>query len=172
MPTTFERYVAAVLTPKAQKHEKPSVLLVTCMDYRYAHRIVDVMDRWGLRGKYDMFVIAGAAAGSNQMDAWRESLVSHIRTARCIGHPLDRIVVLEHRDCGAYRHFFKLQWECVKPPDEEAKHKEQVELFVADMKKEFAKEIPDLVIDALLLAREEDDELHIETTPSTADGRE
>ena len=163
MSISFERYVADTLAPNAKKHSKPSVLLLTCMDYRYAHRIVDIMDRWDLRGKYDMYVIAGASAGANEVPSWREALVTHIRTAITIQHPIERIVVLEHRDCGAYKHFFKLDWFCAKPPEEAAKHREQVEKFVCDMRKEFGDLIPNLKIDALLLTREEDDELHIET---------
>lgn len=69
---------------------------------------------------------------------------------------------MEHRDCGAYRYFFGLDWANVTPPDELSKHKEQVDAFVADMKAEFSAEIPDLTIDAFLLTRDEDDELHME----------
>lgn len=163
METTFERYVADRLAPALVGHTKPSVMLLTCMDYRYARRIIDVMDGMDLRQKYDVFVLAGAAAGSNQMSSWREAFVSHVRTARLVGHPINRIVVLEHRDCGAYRHFFQLEWKCVTPPAEFDKHKEQIDAFVSDMKREFAQDIPDLVIDAVLLTRDEDDELHMET---------
>lgn len=166
MQMSFERYVTETLAPSLEGHDKPSVLLLTCMDYRYAHRIVDVMDRMQLRQKYDMFVLAGASAGSNKMPCWREALVTHIRTAREIAHPIDRIVILEHRDCGAYKHFFKLFWDQVTPPQEEGKHKEQVEAFVFDMKKEFSEDIPNLRIDALLLTREQDDELRVETEKS------
>jgi carbonic anhydrase len=163
MQISFERYATDTLAPALLGQTKPTVLLLTCMDYRYARRIVDVMDRLDLRQKYDVFVLAGAAAGSNEVPSWREALVTHIRTARQIDHPIDRIVVLEHRDCGAYKHFFKLCWESVTPPEEEAKHKEQVSKFIADMKCEFATEIPQLTIDAILLTRDEDDDLHIET---------
>lgn len=61
----FDRYVAETLVPSLTQHDKPEVILLTCMDYRYAHRIVDVMDQRGMRLKYDMFVLAGAALGGN-----------------------------------------------------------------------------------------------------------
>ncbi|MCA9071180.1 MAG: hypothetical protein KDA84_19765 [Planctomycetaceae bacterium] len=159
MQMSFEKYASEKLAPSLAAHASPSVLLLTCMDYRYAHRIIQVMDNLGLRQKYDVFVLAGAAAGSNQITSWREALVTHIRTARQIGHPIEKLVVLEHRDCGAYKHFFQLYWDQVTPPVEEAKHQEQVDLFVKDMKSEFSGDIPNLQIEAILLTRDEDDEL-------------
>ena len=159
MKGSFEEYVATELAPKSAAHEKPSILLLTCMDYRYAHRITNVMDSMNLRRKYDMFVLAGAAAGANENRVWRRALVEHIRVARKIDHPIDRLIILEHRDCGAYKEFFGLKWDKVKPPVEEASHKEQVGLLIKDLKKEFAKEIPNLIIDSFLLARDEDDVL-------------
>lgn len=159
---SFERYVEETLLPTAAAHEKPSILLLTCMDYRYAHRIVDVMDRRGMRGRYDFFVLAGAAAGSNQNPAWRETFVSHIRTALSINHPIDRILVLEHRNCGAYLKFFQLDWKLVTPPVEAKRHQEEVAQFISDMKYEFRDDLPQLAVDAILLARDEDDELALD----------
>lgn len=165
----LERFIATKLAPELRGQDKPKVLLLTCMDYRYAHRIVDLMDREGLRRKYDIFVLAGAALGANAGEGnknkvpaeWREALVSHIRAARAIDHPIERVVILEHRDCGAYKHFLDLEWAKVKPPEEFDKHQEQVVKLDQYLKSEFAKEIPNLQVDAILLAREEDDEIPV-----------
>lgn len=159
MDISFEEFVATQLAPQLAKHAKPSVLLLTCIDYRYAHRIIDVMDGNGLRKKYDIFSLAGAAAGANQKKPWRDVLVEHIRIARKIEHPIDRIIILEHRDCGAYKEFFKLEWDKVTPPVELISHKDQVRKLYADLKEEFKKDIPNLKIDSFLLARDEDDAL-------------
>ena len=97
MKTNFEDYLTQ-LAPGLAAAEKATVFLLTCMDYRYAHRITDLMDSKGLRRKYDIFVLAGAAAGANEDEKWREVLVEHIKTARLVGHPIDRIMILEHRD--------------------------------------------------------------------------
>lgn len=165
METSFEQYVDTELAPNLAAEEKTSVLLLTCMDYRYAHRIIDVMDSKGLRRKYDIFILAGAAAGANQKTIWRQALVEHIRAARLpeIGHPINRLIIFEHRDCGAYRLFFELEWKDVTPPVEAASHDEQVRKLIADLKREFASDIPNLRIDAFLLTRDEDDELPIKT---------
>ena len=162
MEISFEEYVATHLAPSSSAHEKPRILLLTCIDYRYAHRIVEVMDRRKLRGKYDMFSLAGVAAGANRNKIWRQTLVEHIRVARKIKHPIDRLIVLEHRDCGAYKAFFGLEWSAVTPPVEAASHEKQVRRLIKDLKKEFKKEIPNLRIDSFLLARDEDDVLHVE----------
>ena len=162
MEMSFEHYVDTQLAPSLAAHEKPSVLLLTCIDYRYAHRIVDVMDSKNLRRKYDMFSLAGAAAGANQNKTWLKTLVEHIRVARSIGHPIDRLIIFEHRDCGAYTAFFNLEWAKVTPPVEAASHLKQVRKLITTLKKEFKKEPPTLRIDSFLLARDEDDVLIIE----------
>lgn len=169
MATDLERYISTKLAPALRGHDKPKVLLLTCMDYRYAHRIVDLMDREGLRRKYDIFILAGAALGGNAGEgnvhkvpaAWREALVTHIRAARAINHPIERILILEHRDCGAYKHFLELDWSKVKPQEEFDKHRDQVVKLDQFLKSEFAAEIPNLQVDSLLLAREEDDEIPV-----------
>jgi carbonic anhydrase len=158
MKTNFEDYLTQ-LAPSVAAAEKATVFLLTCMDYRYAHRIIDLMDSKGLRRKYDIFVLAGAAAGANEDEKWREVLVEHIKTARLVGHPIDRIMILEHRDCGAYREFFGLESADVKPPVEFEKHLEQVEILRIYLERVLEGEIPNLKIDAFLLPRDEDDRL-------------
>jgi hypothetical protein len=117
------------------------------------------MDSKGLRRKYDIFVLAGAAAGANEKEKWRDVLVDHIKTARLVGHPIDRIMILEHRDCGAYREFFGLEWADVTPPVEFEKHLEQVEILRIYLERVLHEEIPNLTIDSFLLPRDEDDRL-------------
>ena len=162
MDISFEQYIATQLAPNLAAQEKPSVLLLTCMDYRYAQRIIDIMNREDLLRKYDIFVLAGAAAGANENETWRQVLVEHIRAARRLDHMIDQIIILEHRDCGAYKLFFGLEWDQVTPPVEEACHNEQVNELARDLRREFSTEIPNLIIKSWLLARDEDDELHPE----------
>lgn len=163
MSIDFQRFVAEKLVPSVAAHDKPEIMLLTCMDYRYAHRIVDVMDQQGLRFKYDMFVLAGASLGGNAGEgnahtvpaSWQEALVSHIRAARAINHPIKKLVILEHRQCGAYNYFLGLDWAKVYPHQELDVHLAQVKKLAAYLKGIF----PDLEVDAILLTREEDDEL-------------
>ena len=164
MGIALERYIDEKLVPNLASHDKPEIMLLTCMDYRYAHRIVDVMDQRKLRLKYDMFVLAGASLGANAGEGttnkvpptWRETLITHIQAARTIGHPIKKLLILEHRQCGAYKHFLGLDWEKVLPGDELKVHLEQVKKFAASLKQS---PIFDIDVDSLLLAREEDDDL-------------
>ncbi|MEK6289501.1 MAG: hypothetical protein AABO57_27620 [Acidobacteriota bacterium] len=161
MEISFEEYLAQ-LAPNLAVQEKPSILLLTCMDYRFAHRIIDFMDnaKPSLRRKYDMFVLAGAAAGANKFVKWRQALVEHIQTARSILHPIDRLIILEHRDCGAYKAWLGLDWARVTPTDEWTSHRNQVTQLIPILKNE----IQNLTIDSFLLTRDEDDVLYIATT--------
>ena len=160
MENSFEKYLDE-LAPDLAAKEGPSILLLTCMDYRYAHRITNFMDNANpsLRRKYDMFVLAGTAAGANRNSQWRQTLVSHINTARDIGHPIDRLIILEHRDCGAYKAFLNIDWAKVTPHEEWASHRDQVMQLISTL----GTESPGLTIDAFLLARDEDDELYLQT---------
>jgi hypothetical protein len=127
------------------------------------------MDGMNLRRKYDIFSLAGAAGGANKFRNWRQVLVEHIRAARQkpIEHPIDRVIILEHRDCGAFKAFFGLDWSKVTPPVEEASHEEQARALSLDLKAEFAKDIPNLIVDSFLLARDEDDVLFVTEQPAT-----
>ena len=113
------------------------------------------MDRKGLYRKYDIFSLAGAAAGANEFENWRQTLVDHIITARAIGHPIDRLVILEHRDCGAYKKWFDFDWLNSTPSNENEIHGREVKK-IAD-----ALNGLELTIDSFLMAREEDDPLVI-----------
>lgn len=159
MKASFEQYVANELAPELATQEKPSILLLTCMDYRYAHRIVDVMDRMGLNRKYDMFVLAGAAGGATKRPEWRKVLVDHIETARSIDHPINRLIIFDHRDCGAYKAFFDVDWETITPPEEEAEHVKRVSQLISCLREE----VQNLSVEAWLLPRDEDDRLEVVT---------
>ena len=162
MQKNFEDYVTQ-LAPSLAKAEKPTWFLLMCMDYRYAHRVVDLMDSKGLRGKYDVFVLAGAAAGANKEADWLKAFVTHVKTARELKHPIERIMILEHRDCGAYKKFFGLDWANVKPPEELDEHLREVRLLTPVLKDALRDpDYPELEVDAFLLARDEDDPLQTE----------
>jgi len=161
MDKNFEDYLSK-LAPTVAASAKPTILLLQCIDWRYAHRIVDMMDRMGLRGKYDVFALAGAAGGANKVDEWRDALISHIETARKIEHHIDHIIILEHRDCGAYKFLFGLDWEKTLPPEELKEHQDQVRILANYLDNHFRSNPPALTkIDAFLLARDEDDPLPI-----------
>lgn len=157
---TFDEFVA-------EEIGKPGMaMLLTCMDYRYPMRIVDAMQRLSQSGLYDQFVLAGASLGACRED-WQKVLIEHIRAALALGHDIRRIVVLDHRDCGAYRNPEKLQIpkeilakglpEDVLPSVEKACHQDVLSKLIAMLKKHPV--TGKMEFRALLLTREQDDEL-------------
>jgi carbonic anhydrase len=79
-------------------------LLLTCMDYRLTHEITTYMDKRGLTHKYDHVVLAGASLGAlnDRFPHWAESFMTHIELAIQL-HQVHRVIVIDHRDCGAYK---------------------------------------------------------------------
>lgn len=95
-------------------------LLLTCMDYRLTHHIETYMSLRGLRDKYDHVVLAGASLGAvnDRYPAWAETFWVHLDLAIQL-HDVHRVMVLDHRDCGAYK--MLLGEAAVKDPEVELK---------------------------------------------------
>jgi carbonic anhydrase len=79
------------------------VLLLTCMDFRFFEKISTVMEDAGLAGKYDHVILAGAALGAVEprVEHWHKTFFDHLELAEKL-HNVETVIVLEHRDCGAY----------------------------------------------------------------------
>ena len=82
---------------------KGKVLLLTCMDFRFFQLIAKVMKRAGLEGRYDHVILAGAALGAvvRGKKYWHKTFFDHLALAEKL-HNIKGVIVLEHRDCGAY----------------------------------------------------------------------
>lgn len=80
------------------------MLLLTCMDFRLANEVEAYMTARGLRDKYDHVVLAGASLGAlnDRFPAWAEVFWAHLDLAIQL-HEVHRVMILDHRDCGAYR---------------------------------------------------------------------
>lgn len=79
------------------------VVLLSCMDYRLANEVEAYMAARGLRDNYDHLIVAGASIGVNQGDpAWGKTFWEHVGLARKL-HNVRKLIVIDHRDCGAYK---------------------------------------------------------------------
>ncbi|WP_152100918.1 hypothetical protein [Lacipirellula parvula] len=58
-PSPFEQFARSIKVDKS--HEHAEALLLTCIDFRFFNLIARAMDEKGLSGKYDHFILAGAA---------------------------------------------------------------------------------------------------------------
>src|SRR5438128_1006755 len=95
-PGTFHD---AVVSDPECPIKKADVLLLTCMDFRFflevARRMKDT--------KYDHVILAGAALGAvvAAKPNWHDTFFDHVGLAIKL-HQIETLVVMEHRDCGAY----------------------------------------------------------------------
>lgn len=81
-------------------------LVLSCMDFRMIDHVANFLAKRGLQGKYDLVTIAGAAIGvmNEAKPAWGELFWEHVDLARDL-HGIRRIIVIDHRDCGACKAF-------------------------------------------------------------------
>ncbi len=80
------------------------ILLLSCMDYRVVVETERYMTRRGLRNKYDHIVLAGAALGAvtDKYPEWNKTFWDELGIAVDLHH-IHKVMVLDHRDCGAYK---------------------------------------------------------------------
>ena len=95
-------------------------LLLTCMDYRLLGDVAAYMDGRGLRKGYDQVILAGASLGAltDKRPAWGRTFFEHLEVAIQL-HKVKKVMVIDHKDCGAYRTF--LGEEAVSTPEKELK---------------------------------------------------
>jgi carbonic anhydrase len=99
---------AALLTTLAPGVSKAGghteMLLLTCMDFRLTGAVEDYMEARGLAGKFDHVVLAGASLGAlnDRFPAWADVFWTHLDLAIEL-HEVHRVMILDHRDCGAYK---------------------------------------------------------------------
>lgn len=79
-------------------------LMLSCMDYRVVDPMVNFMSAKGLDGQYDHVVLAGASLGvvSKRFAGWHETFWEHLDVAIKLHH-VHEVIVIDHRDCGAYK---------------------------------------------------------------------
>jgi hypothetical protein len=107
----------ALLPLRARASADIEALCITCIDYRFVTTDVKFFDSpppdgLGLAHEYDLVALAGAslAAVSLSFPASIGALWDHIAIARSLHH-IKRVVVLDHRDCGAYKEAFRTDYK-------------------------------------------------------------
>jgi len=139
--------VAGLHVLPAAASGETEALLLSCMDFRLMDDIVRYMDGRGLTNKYDHVILAGASLGAltDKYPAWGQTFWAHLQLARDL-HRIKRLIVIDHRDCGAYKAF--LGPEHAKDPATEGKtHGEQLRRFKAEV----AARQPGLEVETLLM---------------------
>lgn len=91
----------------ARANGSAEALLLTCMDYRLTHAVVDYMDGRQMTREYDHVVLAGASLGAvtHKFPDWGRTFWEHLDVAVKLHH-VKKVIALDHRDCGAYKIVF------------------------------------------------------------------
>ncbi len=95
----FDAYVKE-LEATCDPTKEADLLLLTCMDFRFFKEISRLMGNI----KYDHVILAGAALGAvveAKEDTWQPTFFDHLDLAICL-HNIKGVLVMEHRECGAY----------------------------------------------------------------------
>lgn len=123
-------------------------LLLNCIDYRLTGATTQYMAGRQMAGKYDQIVLAGAALGAknDKFPDWGKTFWDHVQVAIDLHH-IQKVVIIDHRDCGAYR--------VILGKDLAANPKEELEVHATQMrslKADIAKKFPNLQVEMLLMA--------------------
>lgn len=124
------------------------VLLLSCMDYRLMDDVASYMDRRELTEKYDHVILAGASIGvtNEKYPAWGQTFWDHVGVAAQLHH-IKRVIVIDHRDCGAYKLFLGPEHAKDRAVETAAHGREAAKLKAAIKARH-----PDLGVELLLMA--------------------
>lgn len=141
----------ALLAPAVAKRAEAAggtdILLLSCMDYRLMDEVAAYMQKRGLKDKYDHVILAGASLGAltSAKPAWGQAFWEHVDVAKQLHH-IKKIIVMDHRDCGAYKVF--LGADAVSDANKEtAAHAEQLRALHSQIKAKH----PELAVELLLM---------------------
>ncbi|MCB1777176.1 MAG: twin-arginine translocation signal domain-containing protein [Candidatus Competibacteraceae bacterium] len=122
-------------------------LLLSCMDYRLIDDMVKYMDGRGLTDQYDHVILAGASLGAltKEFKDWNTTFWEHLKISIDLHH-INRVIVMDHRDCGAYKVILKADF-AKDPTLEENVHAK----YLRDLKQMIQKKHPKLEVETLLM---------------------
>jgi carbonic anhydrase len=125
-----------------------TALAVTCIDYRLVDDAVKFFDGMKLVNDYDQVSLAGAslAAVSAKFPSSNAAFWDHIGIAITLHH-IRKVIVLDHRDCGAYKVAFGNDYKA-DHVGETAQHKS----VMTEVKAKLARLHPELAAEFYLMA--------------------
>lgn len=123
-------------------------VLLSCMDYRLVDSTVRYMNQRGMSGRYDHLILAGASLGvlTDKEEPWQKTFWEHVQVAKDLHH-IHKVIVMDHRDCGAYRVFLGVDLKD-DPVRETEVHGEHLSRLSAAIKQKH----PDLEVETLLMS--------------------
>ena len=140
--------LAVGLVASEAKGATVTALGITCIDYRLVDDAVHFFDSHKLTKDYDQVSLAGAslAAVSAKFPSSNAAFWDHIAIAKQL-HSIRRVIVVDHRDCGAYKVAFGKDYKG-EGAAELAQHKS----VMAEVQARLKKLHPDLASEFWLMA--------------------
>ena len=139
--------MSPMLSHPAEAGVEVEALLLTCMDYRLLDDVAAYMHERKLTKNYDHIILAGASLGAltDKKPAWNAEFWDHVAVAKEL-HKIKKVIVIDHRDCGAYRVFLGMDLDD-DPVKETQVHGEQLKKLGALLKQKH----PDLGVELHLM---------------------
>jgi carbonic anhydrase len=80
---------------------------LSCIDYRLFEATIELLRQDCQIDAFDHTILAGASLGYNQNKyvTWSSTWLDHVNLAIKL-HNIQKIVVIDHEDCGAYKLFY------------------------------------------------------------------
>lgn len=151
LAATPEHKARVKLLSKDGGASQKTFLLLSCIDLRYPS-IIHAKLEPRFHKLYDHVCLAGAGLspvidfGPDRKPHWQQTFLEHVAISSAL-HSIARVLVMDHRDCGAYRKFGLLQESDTDTAKEKNVHREQAKRLQKLMKSEF----PTLGFNYLLL---------------------
>jgi len=127
---------------------KASTLLISCVDFRLRDEVEKFMrEDLKLLDDYDEIAIAGAslALESPRHPHWKQTVMETIDILKSLHH-IKRIILLDHRECGAYKLVLGEEHAANKDIERDTHVK-----IMRDAKATIKKQFPDLEVYTLLM---------------------
>ncbi|WP_247893489.1 carbonic anhydrase [Azospirillum endophyticum] len=139
--------MAPMMMSRPARAGSVDTLLLSCMDYRLMGHVAGYMNARNMQANYDHVILAGASLGAltDKKPAWGDAFWDHVAVAKELHH-IKRLIVMDHRDCGAYKVFLGMDLS----PDP-AKESEVHGQYLSKLKTMVRERHPDLEVELLLM---------------------
>lgn len=123
-------------------------MVLACIDPRMQAPVTAYLAGRGLIGRYSQLTLSGAAIGvvAPAFADWQKSFWDNLAISRQL-HGINRLITIDHRDCGASRIAFGA--EVIADPLREA---EAHRSTLAELRRQAAERHPDLTVETALMA--------------------
>ena len=123
-------------------------MLLTCIDPRFQEPIFNHMKTRGMSGKYSQFTFAGASIGvvAPAFKTWAPAFWDNLGASMQLHH-IPKVIVINHRDCGAAKIAYGA--DAVK---DKATETETHKAALMEFKKQLGEKQPKLAVELGLMA--------------------